>query len=311
MDPVRNLPSTWRWQFQNNPAGHGFIMLAKDREKIVGHYAAIPARMLVNGEEILCGYSCDTMVHPHYQRQGLFAGLAKLVYEDMADSRRIFNVWGFPNDNSMPGFTRYLGWRKANTLLARVALPEFKALFSKGDPSEFPSHPRQGLKVRPITRFGPQFDRLWRQHRPLEGIVQVRDSAYLQWRYLEAAKFEYKPFGLFSKNGVEGYFVTRIQKISGLKVCVLLDCFPMDQPELFQTAAKAARAYAACQGCAMVVAMFPWKLNRQARQGGFFAVPKLIAPKVFCLAGRFPGKDRNMWLKPESWWIGLGDTDVV
>ncbi|MBI9073909.1 MAG: GNAT family N-acetyltransferase [Desulfatibacillum sp.] len=309
VDPVRALLDTWRWQFQCNPAGPGFIMLAEDRGDIVGQYAAIPVRMLVDGEEILCGYSCDTMVHPDYHRQRIFVSLANLVYEDMEINHGIHSVWGFPNENSMPGFTKKLGWQSAGCFLARITLPKVSALLGDRRKERRPLYLGKGVEAKPIMEFGPEFDQLWREHKPQTGIIQVRDRAYLQWRYLGVAGFEYEPFGVFLENRLQGYFVLRFQTISGVRVCSLVDSFPILDPKTMDGLATAVRDYGALRGCAMAVALFPRSLDRQASQWGFYAVPQRIAPKVFHLAGRFVGETK--WLDDSRWWLSLGDTDVV
>lgn len=307
VDPVRARLNAWKWQFLNNPAGPGFIALAKDQGRIVGQYAAIPVRMLVDGVETLCGYSCDTMVHPRYQGQGVFTGLARQVYAHMESEHGITMVWGFPNKNSMPGFTRSLGWRRVGDLLARVGFTSFSALLKAG------SSPRldRGWEEAPMERLSLQFDPLWEAHRPLEGIIQVRDRAYLQWRYLDLPDFGYKVFGLFKSGRLAGYYTLRVQWISGLKVCVLVDCFPLDCPEAAEQAVKAAKIRAASWGCFMLTALFPIGRNGLASRLGFYPVPKAAAPKVFHLAGRFKGGGAKLWLDPLRWRLTLGDTDVV
>ncbi|WP_028316232.1 GNAT family N-acetyltransferase [Desulfatibacillum aliphaticivorans] len=307
VDPVRARLNAWKWQFLNNPAGRGFIMLAEDQGRIVGQYAAIPVRMLVDGVETLCGYSCDTMVHPRCQGRRVFTSLARQVYAHMESEHGIGAVWGFPNKNSMPGFIRSLGWRRVGDLLARVGFTSFSALL------KVYSSPRlaSGWEDVPMERISPQFDALWEAHKPRDGVIQVRDRAYLQWRYLDLPDFGYKVFGLFNAGRLQGYYTLRVQHVAGLKVCVLADCFPLDSIKVMEQAVKAAKFRAASLGCFMLTAMFPISRNGLASRLGFYPVPRAAAPKVFHLAGRFEGGDAKSWMDPLRWHLTLGDTDVV
>ncbi len=202
LDPMRLRSSTWRWQFRHNPAGKALCALAEDHGRIVGQYAVIPTRFSVLGKEALFALSCDTMIHPDYQKQGLFTTLAREVYQRIESERRITTVWGFPNEISLPGFTRHLDWRLLTVFPLRVAplrplamlypyLPFKKKSRQPMDNSfsseisdsraGFPDVP--GLVLEPVTRFDEEFDTLWNRNRGLASVIQVRDAAYLNWRY--------------------------------------------------------------------------------------------------------------------------------
>ena len=116
LDPVRLKKSTWLWQFQNNPSGKAVCFLAEAKGEIVGQYVTIPTRFSIRGKETRAAFSCDTMIHPEYRRQGMFSALAREVYDHLETRRNIHLVWGFPNDRSLPGFTGKLDWRMLPTL---------------------------------------------------------------------------------------------------------------------------------------------------------------------------------------------------
>lgn len=75
----------------------------------VAFYGLIPFRLLYEGQQLLGAQSADTMTHPDFVRQGLFTRLAKLTYK-LAEEKGISLVFGWPNQASLPGFTRRLGW---------------------------------------------------------------------------------------------------------------------------------------------------------------------------------------------------------
>lgn len=100
----------WTWAYQNNPFGEPIVSIAVCDGKVVGHYAVI-AMDLENENSKLKGYlSMTTMVDVEYRKLGLFKTLAEMVYERIENLKDPAVVFGFPNDNSTPGFIKKLGW---------------------------------------------------------------------------------------------------------------------------------------------------------------------------------------------------------
>ena len=76
---------------------------------IVASYGVYPVAMRIAGREVVGAQSGDTMTHPEHTKRGLFVRLAKLTYE-LAAEEGVALVFGFPNENSYPGFVKRLGW---------------------------------------------------------------------------------------------------------------------------------------------------------------------------------------------------------
>jgi len=73
-------------------------------------YGVIPCFINCDGRPILAAQSADTMTHPDHRGKGLFIKLAELTYElCYAEDVRI--LFGFPNQNSLPGFINKLDWQ--------------------------------------------------------------------------------------------------------------------------------------------------------------------------------------------------------
>jgi GNAT superfamily N-acetyltransferase len=73
------------------------------------YYGAFPCRAVIRGKTYLCAQSGDTMTHPDHRGKGLFVSLALAAYK-LARESGIKFVFGFPNENSYPGFIKKLGW---------------------------------------------------------------------------------------------------------------------------------------------------------------------------------------------------------
>ena len=73
------------------------------------YYGVFPCRVLADGKSLLAAQSGDTMTHPDHRGKGLFIKLAVKTYE-LCRSMGIGFVFGFPNENSYPGFVKKLAW---------------------------------------------------------------------------------------------------------------------------------------------------------------------------------------------------------
>lgn len=92
----------------------GFIAYDENNAP-VAFYGVYPCTMIYRGKRFLVAQSGDTMTLPEHQGKGLFTQLAKLTYE-ACQSEGIHLVFGFPNENSYPGFVKRLGWTHFDNL---------------------------------------------------------------------------------------------------------------------------------------------------------------------------------------------------
>jgi GNAT superfamily N-acetyltransferase len=75
----------------------------------IGFYGVIPTLLWYDGKAILAAQSADTMTHSDYRNLGLFTELANLTYA-LCKTEGVRLIFGFPNQNSLPGFINKLGW---------------------------------------------------------------------------------------------------------------------------------------------------------------------------------------------------------
>jgi hypothetical protein len=86
----------------------GFIAYSPN-DKAVAFYGVIPCFFRINGKKVIAAQSADTMTHPEHRKKGLFQDLALKTYVLGAEQGIKF-VFGFPNQDSFPGF-RKLKWQ--------------------------------------------------------------------------------------------------------------------------------------------------------------------------------------------------------
>jgi len=110
----------------------GFIAYNNDGVPIA-FYAVIPCFVRFNQKTILAAQSADTMTHPDYRFKGLFVELARRSF-DLCETLGIRLVFGFPNQNSLPGFINKLGWQMTERMeyfRIRVSIFPWRGLLNK------------------------------------------------------------------------------------------------------------------------------------------------------------------------------------
>ncbi len=86
----------------------GFIAYSEENEP-AAFYGVFACEIEFNGQMYLTAQSGDTMTHPNHTRKGLFTKLALHTYE-FCKQIGVHLVFGFPNQNSYPGFVKNLSW---------------------------------------------------------------------------------------------------------------------------------------------------------------------------------------------------------
>lgn len=125
-----------RSKFDTGFSGHdviGHVAYAPSGEP-AAYYGVFPVKVRGGETTVVAAQSGDTMTHPDHQGRGLFTMLGRATYEAAAAEGIAF-VFGFPNENSYPGFVRKLGWTHTRTMRARWwPVPTVPVAFlAKGD----------------------------------------------------------------------------------------------------------------------------------------------------------------------------------
>jgi GNAT superfamily N-acetyltransferase len=326
---------TWLWQFRDNPAGPGIIRFAMDDKVFAGQYAVIPTRFCIRGKETPAALSCDTMVNPDYQRLGIFTALARDVYRKALEMG-IELVWGFPNENSHHGFKKNLQWFDIATLPTYVRPLRFTPLlqyFLKNrfagslagtaaamlQPFMFPVqkvvHDTTGdLKIEKVLHADAAFNGLWNANKAKYPILQVRDAAYVNWRYFGLEPDMYEVFVLRRGGAMEGFIVMRRAQFFGVDTAVVADIFPADLPAGdFSFAMEFCASHSLRNGCALMVFLCTALADERYRQCRFMRVPQRFEPKQFNFGARCEANPDLAKLAHDisNWYITFGDTDLV
>lgn len=319
-------------QYFENPTASALIYLAWDDEqsRIAGQYVVSPMRFRVEGQTQKCVNSLNTLTRNAYRGRGIFTGLANAVYQ-YAEQEHYSFCYGMPNPNSYPGFIKKLSFTELGRLplLLRPLKPShmvkeflhsnllsrpaglFDGIFSAKMKND------DGVSIIDIDSDNVELlDVLWENVQDKYPIMNIRDSAYVKFRYLEMPHREYHPV-IAMKNGMPvAWAVGRIMEVAGMQCGMIADF-------LFQSGEDAAAKIlldkllvklqendACVAGSIMLSHTEEAKILKSK---GFFKCPRKLEPQPFPLLVRILDKTRadKKILQLSNWFFTMGDYDVI
>lgn len=322
----------WEWEYIKNPGGRGEILLAVDEEQIAGHYAVTPQRMKFHDNRLMATLSLDTMVHPDYRGQKMFTILASRLYEDLG-KKGMPITYGFPNENSIHGILSSLNWTEISTMpvlqktieTEKVVSRAIKAKFVGKIASVFLKSKR--LTEMPLSRgddwivgkidtFDEEFDAVFDQGSADIKVITIRDSKYLNWRFIEKPENDYECFCISRAGKKYGYIVLKIEEKFDLTSGFIIDYFSRgNDPKLDMQLISWGTDYLNYRRADIIVVMMFSHLSYFTvfRKLGYFKIPKRFFPKdiYFCARKNNNSIDFNLITDKTSWYLTWADTDVV
>ncbi len=209
-----SLSGVWKWKFLHK-SNKSFAILAFRRNELVAHYTGLP-RTFIEGGKIVAGVQvCDVMVHASARGQmkldGPFASTAKSFIRRYVGQDKQFQLsYGFPS-------RRHL--RLATTLgLYDEVTPLM--LYFREKPRKYR---RLGFSIDEIkTTRAAEIDRLWNAMRQdfHDDILGVRDSDYIEWRYLRHPVHQYKFLGIKRFGGQRSTAIAMVREMGDRVVVV-------------------------------------------------------------------------------------------
>jgi hypothetical protein len=163
-------------------------------------------------------------------------------------------------------------------------------------------------ECEPIRRFDTSFTALWERLAPRFDLAVRRDSAYLNWRYVEPPHVRYSIVALKRQGQVHGYAVYRHRHEPLGRVTTLVD-FLVDPDDiaglktLLRWVDRAARAEDSDKvRCSAMHGAF----RRVLRRNGYFNVRSSLEVSVKINAVQVP---RGFYEDTEGWHITNGDSE--
>jgi hypothetical protein len=233
----------WQWKLKEQPSPVENVWLAVDGDKPIFQYAGMPVRYSLPQGEATAMVSVDTMSDPDYRRQGLLTKVGRFTYDVWREGGIPF-VIGLPNQQ-WGSRTKALGWVPLFPLqwLVRPLYPEallarrlklpaalarprlISALWHGWGRRTLGSDP--AVRIRQVRQAEAVFDRLWQRYPATGSFSIVRDTAWVNWRYLASPTYPYQVWLAERGDDPAGYAVYRIEQQGERKVALIAELFTL------------------------------------------------------------------------------------
>lgn len=242
------------WLYAQNPLGAATVFGAFDEGgQLVGMRPCIPFKLWWNGEERRAYEFADALVHPRYQRRGIFSELLRMACEEAGEQGHV--LYSLPNEQSLAVYRQSPSLQALGdivTIARPLSLRYLTDRLRRGDRGE-----RCGVAERAdsevadgdtrivwVKRFEHDFAEVHRELR-LRGLsYSLRSRDFLQWRYFGSPVRQYDVGLLKEGEHLHGYVVMRI--LSG--IAHVVDFFVRPQPDLVHRALMLATRWAGQAG---------------------------------------------------------------
>jgi GNAT superfamily N-acetyltransferase len=313
----------WRWEYRT-PGREALVVLAFDEDQIVGAFHLTPRTMSLDDKQRTMVLLQDLGVDAEYRRHGVFVKMATFAIQEAI--RRGWDVtYSLPNQRSYPGFIKKLGYTHVASIPVQISplnigtalgkrLPLgglWKAVYTPfGWAMQKVFSVKGDGTIRRIERFTPDVDPLGSAFVGVTGAGCIRDSDFLNWRFIDKPGSLYEAYGWYVNNTLRAYTVTRSMQMFGLD-CILLMDFAGAQADLLPLLSECMQiAYK--RGIAIAVTMGLHPVLRSLKQLGFLTVPHRINPRVLQFIVQCHTEQvTDAVCLPTAWTLTLVDWDVL
>ena len=319
-----------QWLHQRNLANTNIIYYAMKREAVAAIYTAIPLIFSIDGKKKIALQSIDTITDEAHRGKGLFPKLASRLFGD-AEKNEFELVYGFPNENSAPGFFKKLQWAsfgEAPFLIKPLGLLYFIKKFFKnqkeasasGDENVDYSIPpktelQKNIFIKQLHSFEEDYDLIWKKAVKKIGVCVDRSAAYMNWRYVEKPGEQYAKCGIYIDDQLKGVIVFTIKnkhdgRIGYIMELIYEEAFAEVGVMLLKYATKVFKTENVDTALAWC---FPHSFNYKSfTQSGYFNLPIKFRPQHLFLGVRaLNDQEKNFIENYTNWYISYSDSDTV
>ena len=329
MENVPDASARYDWLYASNPHGFAQSWIAVEREtdRAVGCTSFFPRKVLIDGALHSGSLGGDAFVEPYARRRGIAKALhqASMAPHRKGDTEFTF---GPPYDANLQAIIKAGGHligklENCVRILSMPALSRIPAYYRASRPgardlTKLLRHlPRMFLKksaapegsavpvtLHTVDKFDSEFDRLFDLCAAGYRVLGVRDSQYLNWRYLAAPRRRQISFAARSSGRLIGVAALEVFRDRA----EIIDLFTFAQDEYLDGVLNALIAKAREKGCCVLTAtcMSGSLLSRHLRSRGFRAAES--EGFQFGMVGDRPVP--TQLLDPAAWHYTLGDGDM-
>lgn len=203
----------WNWRYKKSE--QVYINTMWDDEELVGHYALFPIEVIYKNRAIKTGFSMTTMTSNRYKKLGIFKTLAENLYLSAFNDLKI--IWGFPNNNSLHGFVKYLNWRHVfdiNMLTIDLIITKIQS---------------DSKNIFEINEFSSEYNNLFSKVIDKYDFIVKRDENYLNWRFVDNPLNRYYILEYKEQNVLKGYCVYKMYRDNQIYCGDIVDILALNE----------------------------------------------------------------------------------
>jgi hypothetical protein len=322
---IRNL----FWLHQQNLVKTNTIFYAMSGGNVAAIYTALPVIFNFHGRKSKALQSIDTITDKSHRGKGLFPKLAGELYGN-AKEEGFDLVYGFPNENSAPGFFKKLGWisfGEAPFLIKPMRLEYFIRKFlgrardteNLDEKVNYPSPIRKDLGgkeyIEEIASFDKSYEHFWQEIALDLGVCVDRGTDYMNWRYVAKPGVQYSRYGFYKNGALKGVIVfTVLNKHQGRIGYVMELLYHKSGEDVGAELLKyAGRLFKSVKTDAVLSWCFRHSFNYTAyRKAGYYSLPVKFRPQHLFLGAKILNEKYNDLIADEkNWYISYSDSDTV
>ena len=318
-----------KWFHQKNLPKKQSIYYSIDKRsnEIAAIYTYLPVLLKCMDEVVVAMQSFDTLTGEKHRGKGLFIKLAKKLEEEER-AKNAALVFGFPNENSVHGFVKKLGFTyfgEVPFLIKPIRTSYFFKMIFKRAPGneninceiEAPSaiSLKNNCRLKSISSFGEDYNCLWQKASSKIKIGVNRDAKYMNWRYIEKPGESYLRYGFYKNDELKGVVIFTLKNKHHGKIGYLMELLfdPKEENAGIQLLNFSSKILRHHKADLILAWCFPHSYNYICYQkSGFFKFPEKIRPqKLGMIAKTLHSKNEDDIYNVKNWYFSYSDSDTV
>lgn len=237
----------FQWKIKEAPTGPGFVNLAVSEDNIVGVTSITPKLICYRGKTIKAGELDDCYTDARFQRRGIFAALANDI-KTRAHESGYDLIYTVRVKATGPTLEKKCNFVSSPTFKLSTCSYLFNAARLIGQKSRGPvklffsvldSFINSALRtiqwfwlatgklfrisVKEVMILDERYNELWQKYKHQHDVSQVRDRAYLSYRFFNHPLAKYKFYEATKGEKLLGYLVSRTRIDQGRKNGIIAD----------------------------------------------------------------------------------------
>lgn len=320
-----------KWFHQDNLRKEQSILYAIETEsqRIAAIYTYLPTTLHCMETKVPALQSFDTLTDYRHRGKGLFIQLANRLAQKETERGNAL-VFGFPNENSVNGFVKKLGFTyfgEVPFLIKPLKISYFiKKLFGRKDSKDSDNSNctiesnssvelKNNVSLLKMDSFGMDYDLLWKKVKSCIPIGVNRDAGYMNWRFVTKPHGGYTKYGYYEGSELKGVIIFTLKKKHGGNVGYLMEIlFEPENKQVGKTLLGFAVRILKRNNADVILSWcYPHSFNYSAfKREGFYNFPEKMRPqKLGVIVKNLKSDFEKDILKIKNWYISYSDSDTV